>query len=77
MRRVGLISLIFTWPLAPMRGLVRLAEMIQDQAERELRDPAAVRRRLEAIEAARQAGQISEEEERRAVEEVLRLATGR
>jgi hypothetical protein len=74
---VGLISLIFTWPLAPVRGLVRLAEMIQDQAERELRNPAAVRRRLEAIEAARRAGEISEEEERRAIEEVLRLAMGR
>ncbi|MET8861453.1 gas vesicle protein GvpG [Nonomuraea sp. NPDC004580] len=74
---MGLISLIFTWPLAPMRGLVRLAEMIQDQAERELRNPAAVRRRLEAIEAARRAGEISEEEERRATEEVLRLAMGR
>ncbi|GAA3129917.1 gas vesicle protein GvpG [Nonomuraea sp. NPDC049421] len=74
---MGLISLIFTWPLAPVRGLVRLAEMIQDQAERELRNPAAVRRRLEAIEAARRAGEISEEEERRAIEEVLRLAMGR
>ncbi|UBU14558.1 gas vesicle protein GvpG [Nonomuraea gerenzanensis] len=63
--------------MLPVKGLVRLAEMIQDQADRELRNPAAVRRRLEEIEAARAAGQITEEEESQAVERVLRLATGR
>jgi Gas vesicle protein G len=73
---VGLVSTIFTWPLAPVRGLVRLAELIQEQADKELRNPAAVRRRLEAIEAARQAGEISEEEERQAVEQVMRQVTG-
>ncbi|WP_397351855.1 gas vesicle protein GvpG [Nonomuraea gerenzanensis] len=74
---MGLVSGIFTWPMLPVKGLVRLAEMIQDQADRELRNPAAVRRRLEEIEAARAAGQITEEEESQAVERVLRLATGR
>nr|WP_206068023.1 gas vesicle protein GvpG [Nonomuraea sp. FMUSA5-5] len=63
--------------MLPVKGLIRLAEMIQDQADRELRNPAAVRRRLEEIEAARAAGQITEEEEQQAVERVLRLATGR
>ncbi|GAA2818065.1 hypothetical protein GCM10020220_002790 [Nonomuraea rubra] len=74
---MGLVSSIFTWPLAPVRGLMRLGELIQEQIDRELRNPAAVRRRLEEIEAARQAGTISEEEEREAVESILRQATGR
>ncbi|AQZ66712.1 possible gas vesicle synthesis protein [[Actinomadura] parvosata subsp. kistnae] len=74
---MGLVSSIFAWPMLPVKGLIRLAEMIQDQADRELRNPAAVRRRLEEIEAARAAGQITEEEEQQAVERVLRLATGR
>jgi cytochrome c-type biogenesis protein CcmH/NrfG len=74
---VGLVSNIFTWPLAPVRGLMRLGELIQEQIDRELRNPAAVRRRLEEIEAARQAGTITEEEEREAVESILRQATGR
>jgi cytochrome c-type biogenesis protein CcmH/NrfG len=74
---VGLVSSIFTWPLAPVRGLMRLGELIQEQIDRELRNPAAVRRRLEEIEAARQAGTITEEEEREAVESILRQATGR
>ncbi|GAA4940272.1 cytochrome c-type biogenesis protein CcmH/NrfG [Nonomuraea thailandensis] len=74
---MGLVSSIFTWPLAPVRTLMRLGELIQEQIDRELRNPAAVRRRLEEIEAARQAGTISEEEEREAVESILRQATGR
>ncbi|MFB4266452.1 gas vesicle protein GvpG [Nonomuraea sp. GTA35] len=74
---MGLVSSIFTWPLAPVRGLMRLGELIQEQIDRELRNPAAVRRRLEEIEAARQAGTITEEEEREAVESILRQATGR
>ena len=74
---MGLVSTIFTWPLAPVRGLIRLAELIQDQADRELHNPAAVRRKLEEIEAAREAGEITEEEERRAVEQVLQGAMGR
>lgn len=73
---MGLLSLLFGWPLAPVHAVVRLGELIQEQAERELRDPAAVRRRLEAIEEARRAGEISEEEEAQAVEEVLRLMAG-
>lgn len=74
---MGLVSAILTWPLAPVRGVIRLAELIQEQADRELHDPAAVRRRLEAIQEARESGQITEEEERRAVEQVLQAATRR
>ncbi|ETK35505.1 hypothetical protein GCM10009530_34300 [Microbispora corallina] len=73
---MGLLSLLFGWPLAPVKGVIRLGELIQEQVEREMRDPAAVRRRLEAIEEARRSGRISEEEEARAVEEVLRTMTG-
>ncbi|PRX68261.1 gas vesicle protein GvpG [Nonomuraea fuscirosea] len=75
---MGLISGIFTWPLTlPVRGLIRLAELIQEQVERETRNPATVRRKLEEIEAMRAAGEISEEDERQAIEQVLRMATRR
>ncbi|SEG99473.1 Gas vesicle protein G [Nonomuraea solani] len=74
---MGLVGTIFSWPMLPVRGLIKLAEVIQDQVDRETRNPAAVRRRLEEIEAARAAGEISEEEERQAVEQVMKLATGR
>ncbi|ADG90074.1 hypothetical protein TBS_15430 [Thermobispora bispora] len=71
---------MFGWliglPLAPVRLVIRMGQLIQEQAEHELRDPAAVRRRLEAIEEARSAGEISAEEEEQAIDEVLRLMSG-
>ncbi|MEV1168926.1 gas vesicle protein GvpG [Nonomuraea sp. NPDC049784] len=75
---MGLLGLIFGWPLAPFRGLLWLAELFQEQVEMETRNPASVRRHLEEIEAAREAGEITEEEESQAVERVLQLmAAGR
>lgn len=67
---MGLITGLLTLPLAPVRGTVWLAERIQEQAENELYDEDAIRAQLMEIEAARQAGEISEEEAREA-EDVL------
>jgi len=39
-----------------------LAERIQEEAERQLYDPATVRKQLAEVDAAREAGEISEEE---------------
>ncbi|WP_043621001.1 gas vesicle protein GvpG [Nonomuraea candida] len=75
---MGLLGTLFTWPVSvPIKTLIRLGELIQDQVDRETHNPATVRRKLEEIEAMRQAGEISEEEERVAVEQVLRMATRR
>ncbi|MER6950175.1 gas vesicle protein GvpG [Nonomuraea sp. NPDC000554] len=73
---MGLIGILFGWPVAPLRGVIRLGEVIQEQVEREMRDPAVVRRRLEEIERARAAGQISEEEEALEMQEVLQGMVG-
>ncbi|NBE94620.1 gas vesicle protein G [Nonomuraea sp. KC401] len=73
---MGLISSLFTWPLAPVRGVVRLGELIQEQVERELHDPAVVRRELEAVEEARNEGRMTEEEAAQAMEEILARLTG-
>jgi Gas vesicle protein G len=59
---VGLITGLLTLPLAPVRGTVWLAERIQEQAERELYDEEAIRAQLMEIDAAREAGEINEEE---------------
>jgi uncharacterized membrane protein len=72
---VGLLGSILGLPLVPVRGVVRLAELIQEQVELEHRDPTSVRRQLEEIEEARAAGEITEEEENRAMEEVLQHMT--
>lgn len=60
---MGLLSGIFGLPLAPVRGVLALGELIRRRVDEELHDPASVRRELEAAEAARAAGEISAEEE--------------
>jgi hypothetical protein len=59
---VGLITGLLTLPLAPVRGTIWLAERIQEQAEEELYDESAIRNGLLELEAARQAGDIDEQE---------------
>ena len=46
----------------PLRGFIRLGELIGEQAERELRDPARVRRELEEAQWQLARGAISEED---------------
>jgi hypothetical protein len=55
-------TLLFRLPLMPLFKVIQLGEVLQDHAERELRDPASVRRQLEQAEQARAAGEISDEE---------------
>ena len=59
---MGLITGLLTLPLAPVRGTVWLAERIQEQAESELYDEDAIRSQLMEIDAAREAGEIDEED---------------
>jgi hypothetical protein len=59
---MGLISGLLTLPLAPIRGTAWLAERIQEQAEEELYDESAIRNGLLEIEAARQTGELDEQE---------------
>ena len=68
---MGLITGLLTLPLAPVRGTVWLAERIQEQAEAELYDEDVIRAQLMEIEAAREAGEISEEEATQAEDQLL------
>jgi cytochrome c-type biogenesis protein CcmH/NrfG len=68
---VGLISSILTLPFLPVKGVIKLGEVIQQQVEQELTSPMAIRARLEELERQRQAGLISEEEEAEAQQEIL------
>ncbi|MBF6357826.1 gas vesicle protein GvpG [Nocardia higoensis] len=68
---MGLVSSLLMLPLAPVRGVVWLAEVIQERVEHELHDPAKVRREMEAIDEAAAAGELSDEERRQAQQQVL------
>ncbi|WP_053205549.1 gas vesicle protein GvpG [Jiangella muralis] len=59
---MGLLTGLVTLPLAPARGVVALARLIGDEAERQHHDPVAVRRAVEQVDRDREAGLLSEEE---------------
>ena len=68
---MGILSAIVLWPLAPIRGVIALGEILQRQAEEELHSPANTRRQLEELQEARERGEISADEEAEAQERIL------
>ena len=69
---MGLFSGVLTLPLAPVRGVVWIAEQVHEQVRRQTEDPRVLRQRLEEVETALARGEISEEEGRRQQEELVR-----
>ena len=59
---MGLLTGLLGLPLAPVHGVVWLAEQIRDHAEEQFYDPVRIRAQLERVDEARRAGEISEEE---------------
>jgi len=75
---VGLISGILKAPLAPVLGTVWIAERVLEQAEAEYYDEAAIQEQLRAVDEARQAGTMSDEEADAAEDALVeRLLEGR
>ena len=64
----ALLWLVFGLPLAPVRGIVALAEVLLEQAEEEVRLKA--RKELEEIDEKVAAGELSEEEADEAAEQI-------
>ena len=59
---MGLLTGLLTLPLAPLRGVLWVAEVVRDDAERQYYDPAEIRRQLELVDEARRSGELPEEE---------------
>ncbi|MFF7244375.1 gas vesicle protein GvpG [Embleya sp. NPDC008237] len=59
---MGLITGLLTLPLAPVHGVVWLAEQIYDEAYDEWASPQAIRRRLEEVDHDRSEGVITDEQ---------------
>jgi hypothetical protein len=55
---MGLLRL----PFLPVLGVIKLGELLQEEAERRLRDPARIRRELDQAQRRYEAGEISGEE---------------
>lgn len=56
------ITFLFRLPLLPVRSFVKLATVINDEAERQRADPVTIRRELEHAERARASGEMSDEQ---------------
>jgi len=70
----------FKVPLLPLKGVLRLGQVIEEEAERQMNDPARIRRELEETESRQASGEISEEEaaemEDRIVAQYTQVASG-
>jgi hypothetical protein len=72
---MGLFTGLLTLPLAPVRGVVWVAEQVADEAERQLYDEGSIRREMLQLELDYDDGIIDEETRRAQEEELLdRLA---
>lgn len=69
---MGLLTGLATLPITPVRGVIWLAEQLQDRAEHELYDPGRVVRELESLADARQIGEVTEEEADAREDELVR-----
>jgi gas vesicle protein GvpG len=67
---VGLFGALLGLPLAPVRGVVWVADKVREEAEREYYDPGNIRRQLEQVAEARENGTI-DDTEADALEEAL------
>jgi len=73
---MGVLTPLFRLPFLPIQGVVKIGEIVRDQAEGESHDPATVRRQLEDAEAARASGEASDADVARMQEEAVgRLVT--
>ncbi|MGW8885881.1 gas vesicle protein GvpG [Streptomyces sp. NPDC055749] len=68
---MGLITGLLTFPIAPVRGVIWVAEKLNDAAERELHDPAVLRAQLAVLNQELEAGDITLEEFEREEERLL------
>jgi len=59
---MGLITGLLGLPLAPMRGVVAVADQVLQQAEDVYYDPGRIRAELEEVGRLREAGEIDEAE---------------
>ena len=72
---MGLFTGLITLPLAPVRGVVWVAERIAEEVDRELYDEGNIRAQLLQLELDHEDGKLSDEERSAEVEVLLqRLA---
>ena len=78
---MGLFTGLLTLPLAPVRGVVWVAELLAEEAERELAEANSPQRALAELEAARATGELTDEQfeqlEAQLLDEIFAAREGR
>ncbi len=74
---MGFFSELLLLPLAPVRGVVWVAEKIEDQVDHQLNDPTVIRAQIDDLDAAHARGEISDEERDSQQDVLLARLTGR
>ncbi|SNR79824.1 gas vesicle protein GvpG [Actinomadura mexicana] len=75
---MGFFSGLVTAPLAPVKGVMWLAETLTEQAEAQLYDPGRIAAEMQQVADEAAAGEITEEEAAEREEELIhRLNEGR
>lgn len=59
---MGLFTGLVTLPIAPVRGVVAIARVLEREALRQTTDPAIIREQLAAVDAAYEQGEITAEQ---------------
>jgi len=57
---MGLIGGLLTLPLAPLRGVMWVADKVKEEAERQWYDPAVIQQAMLEVEQMRESGQMSD-----------------
>ncbi|MEW2435892.1 gas vesicle protein GvpG [Streptomyces caniferus] len=70
---MGLISGVLMLPLAPVRGVVWVADQLAQAADRELHDPSVIRARLAALNHEFESGHLAQEAFEHEEEQLLDL----
>jgi len=74
---MDLVTMTVGLPFAPLKGLLALARMLEEEAERELYSPSRVRRELEEIEAEQADQALSDEDAQARKQEAVTRLVGR
>jgi hypothetical protein len=59
---MGLITGLLTLPLAPVRGVAWIGEVLQDEAQRQLDEANSPERRLAELDVLRASGEVTDEQ---------------
>ncbi len=59
---MGLLTLPLRLPFLPVQGVIKLGEVLREESERQLRDPARIRRELDQAQRRYDAGEITDDE---------------